>query len=246
MMKKLLLISFVIFGINSAFSQEFPDRHNTSKENTWMSCTPTQNPNPDHGVSHWIMYDLGTTYALYASTIWNVNAYDYLDNGMQDLQIDYSLDGVNWKSWGRYYLDQSSGLSTYEGQAGPDFNGTVMRYLLITGTSNYGGNCYGISEFRAQSTPVTISDTKDLTELNVDIKASPNPFSESTTINIDGELNGDNNYYQLIDISGRIVRQNLITDKRFQISGIGLSEGLYNLKIFNEEGSKSIQITHTK
>jgi len=243
MIKNLLLVLIIISGINKLNGQQFPDRHNTSKENTWISCTPKQNPNPVHGVSHWIMYDLGTTYALYESTIWNVNAYGYLENGMQDLQIDYSLDGENWKSWGRYYLDQSNGLSTYEGQAGPDFNGTVMRYLLITGTSNYGGNCYGISEFRAQSTPVTISSVDDLSELGLNITARPNPFNDFTNINLEGDFTNDEYYYQFTDMSGRVLKQNKILDKSFQISGHELPAGLYTLKVFNSIGVKSIQLT---
>lgn len=244
MKKTITTLLSILFIASTVYTQQYPDRHNTTKENSWMSCTMTANPNPAYSFTHWIQYDFGTTYALHQSTFWNVNAYDFLDNGINDFFIDYSVDGIIWRSWGRYSLDQAPGTSTYEGELGPDFNGTVARYLLITPTSNHGGSCFGLSEFRVQSSPVTISDVDNINTLDLAITASPNPFNERSTIRIKGDLPEGALFYQLYDQAGRLVQHNSINGSEFIIDGQGLTTGIYNVKIVHNTGTKSIQINY--
>ncbi len=225
-------------------AQEYPDRHNTTLENSWMSCTPAMNPNDTYGNSHWIMYDFGTTYALYQSTFWNVNAYEHSDNGIQDLQIDYSLDGEHWINWGRYNLSKAGETGTYQGEQGPNFDGLVARYFLITASTNYGGTCYGLSEFKVESTPVTISETTD--ELvGLDISASPNPFSDLCKVSIGEELTGDV-IYKISDLSGRVVKQGLMHSTDLMIDGSQWVSGVYVVTILHSTGSKSIKLNLIK
>lgn len=238
------LLLLWILSLGSLVGQEYPDRHNTTLENSWISCTMSSNPNPERGNSHWIMYDFGTTYALNKSTFWNVNAYGHLDDGINDIQIDYSLDGITWNNWGRYAVEKSSGLSTYEGVEGPNFGGMVARYFLITATSNHGGSCYGLSEFRVESTAVTVSNNDNL-ELDIDVKASPNPFTERCVITLSESLEG-NPMYQISDMSGRVVRQNSFMGQTIDIDAMGLTGGIYNVKIQNDRGIKTIQINLIK
>jgi hypothetical protein len=244
MKKTITTLLYIVFITTIAQSQQYPDRHNTTKENSWMSCVMTVNPNSAHPNSHWIQYDFGTTYALHQSTFWNVNAYDYLENGINDFNIDYSIDGIIWRSWGRYSLDQASGLSIYEGEPGPDFNGTVARYLLITPSSNHGGSCFGLSEFRVQSSPVTISDVDDVNTLDLAMTASPNPFNEQSSIKINGDLPDGALFYQLYDNAGRLVQHNSFYGNEFVINGQGLTTGIYNVKVVHATGTKSIQINY--
>lgn len=242
---KTLFTSILLMTCLILFGQQYPDRHNTSVGNSWISCQESQNPNPDRGTSHWIQYDLGTTYALQQSNFWNLNAYEHTDDGISDMMIDYSEDGVIWKNYGRFSLDQAEAISTYEGEPGPDFNGIIARYLLITSTGNYGGTCHGFSEFRVEVSPVTISNVSDR-ELDIDLIASPNPFREQTTISLSDLPKQGNLIYQLSDITGQIVRQGPVINDKFIVDGTGLSSGVYNATIVHEQGVKTIQINLIK
>ncbi len=144
-----------------SLAQNAPDRMSTNKEDAWMSCTPTANPNPVRGVSHWIRYDLGTSRQLNASTFWNINHPDHIASGIKDFAVDISADGTLWQNVGTYTLAQANASGFYSGTTGPDFNHATGRYLLITALSNYGGPCYGFAELRIealQALPVEISD----------------------------------------------------------------------------------------
>jgi hypothetical protein len=145
-MKELILV--LIFLPCILFGQINPDRHNTSWTDTWVSCTTSLSPNILRGESHWFMMDLGYNYTLGQSKLWNYNAPENLDRGIQDYFIDYSLDGTNWTELGQYILNQTNGSGYYEGEAGPNFNQLNARYILITPISNYGGECYGLSEIK--------------------------------------------------------------------------------------------------
>ncbi len=140
-----LLFGWVYAQLNA---QCFPDRHSTNWFDGWISCEPTPNPNPQRGDSHWIMYDLGNLYELGHSHFWNANDPAHLDYGINEVVIDYSLDGISWNELGNYSFSQASGLSTYEGETGPDFTGLSLKYVLITVLSNHGGSCYGFGEAR--------------------------------------------------------------------------------------------------
>ena len=50
--------------------------------------------------------------------------------------------------WGDINLEEAPGSENYFGEIGPDFEGLVVRYLLLSVTSNHGGNCYGFSEVK--------------------------------------------------------------------------------------------------
>ncbi len=129
-------------------AQMYPDRHNTNSFDGWISCSPSQSPNEERGTLHWIMYDLGHFYQLGELKVWNSNIPDSTDIGIQNIILDYSLDGMNWTEYGEYTLSQGPASSIYEGEVLTDLNNTTVRYLLINASSNYGGTCYGLSEIR--------------------------------------------------------------------------------------------------
>ena len=68
--------------------------------------------------------------------------------GVANMVVDWSLDGANWNYWGDINLEEAPGSENYFGETGPDFEGLVVRYLLLSVTSNHGGNCYGFSEVK--------------------------------------------------------------------------------------------------
>ena len=165
-----------------AFGQCYPDRHSTNFFDGWISCEVAENPNPERGKGHFIMYDFGKVFSLGAMQIWNTNDPAHLDWGMKDVAIDYSIDSITWHHAGDFTFAQGSGLSIYEGEQGPDLEGIEARYLIITGLSNYGGSCYGLSEIKIEGTEVIISDVDDLASFDcIDVSLYPNPFTDRIT-----------------------------------------------------------------
>lgn len=237
-----ILIVFLLVGTCATiYGQAYPDRHTTSLRDSWISCDEAPNPNITRGEGHWIMYDLKTTYALTKSKFWNCNNPEYLDAGMRDIMIDYSIDGTNWEEWGRYDLQRANASSTYQGEDGPDFDSTVARYVLITAVSNYGSSCTGLSEFKVAVSPVTISNNEDLT-LDLNIIPTPNPFSDLLSIDLTGEII-DGMRYQVTTLDGKIMMGGLVRSNRLQLDGSQLAPGQYNLSIVHQSGMKTISIT---
>ncbi len=146
---------FFFYSMNLWTQIYHEDRHNTSVDASWISCQPLSSPNPARGVSHWIMYDLGSIYQLGPSHFWNLNAPDFLTSGINTMSIDLSEDGVGWVHAADYSLSQAQGSGFYHGESGPNLSGRNARYILITVTDNHGGPCSGFSEWRvAVSEPV--------------------------------------------------------------------------------------------
>jgi hypothetical protein len=243
-MKKtiLLIAAFALFQ-QFAVAQCYPDRHSTNYFDGWISCEPATSPNPARPVSHFILYDFGKVYKLGQMTIWNTNDPPHLDWGMKDVAIDYSTDGENWYTAGDFTFPQASGLSTYEGEEGPYLGDIEGRYLLITGLTNYGGECFGLSEMRVTGEEVIISDVEDVATLDcVDVKIYPNPFAEEMTLDLSSGCSGDVRII-VYDSKGQMIsgeKANLVNgqQKSLQI-GRDLPAGAYSLYI--EYGGKSIQ-----
>lgn len=210
-MKYLVLSIFLFLFLNQNIeAQCFKDRHNTSWYEGWISCDKSLNPNPIRGVSHWIMYDLNYTYKLGKTHFWNTNSTDILSYGIRNAIIDISIDGINWQQIENFDIPQADGTSTYEGVAGPDFHESQARYLLITGISNWGGQCFGLSEVKFEVLGVNTSSDQDL-NLNQCLQSEifPNPASISAQLNIYTKCSSKDIMYEVQDISGRIIMQGI-------------------------------------
>jgi len=221
--------------------QAYPDRHNTSYKDAWVSCEEIESPNIKRDAGHWIMYDFGDLYSLHESTIWNFNVPDLTSRGMNSIVIDYSDDGVDWIELGEYDINEAPGSTFYQGEVGPDFDGVVARYMLVSILSTHGdANCAGMSEFRVNATVATSTNTLNK-ELSLELSANPNPASEFTNIVMD-EVISDLNY-SLLDMNGKLLRQGKVTTKEFRLNTSDLVSGAYTLTVHNSEGNKSIMIS---
>jgi len=257
----LLAFCFIIAQIIIIRGQAFPDRHSTSLKDGWLSCQASVNPNPLRGNSHWIMYNLGDTYALTTSTIWNfntpqrINSYNNeswsllplsgkLEDGLKDVLIDLSVDGINWKEYGRFSIPKAPGSSFYEGTFGPDFGGKIARFVLITAVSNHGGTCFGLGEFRIMATAITTSNTADPLA-DATLAAQPNPFSDRTTVTL-GNFPAGEVTLSILDLMGREVKKMIVLlrseSETVNISGIDMPSGLYILQVTQKEASKSLKL----
>jgi hypothetical protein len=245
-MKQIIILCLAIGLGNSMFGQCFPDRHSTNWFDGWLSCNPSENPNSDRGATHWILYDYGEVFNLGPSQLWNANDPSNLSNGMRDIIIDYSLDGVEWTSAGNYTLEIANGHPTYEGHSGPDLTGIQARFLLITAVNNWGGSCYGFSELKveAEKLPVSVKDAGDISCL--DVTVFPNPYSSNGVVEIQSQC-GEDISYLLVDVLGRVHKHDIINGNssgRLLLDDVIDFPGVYFLQF--RQGSSSKRFTITK
>jgi hypothetical protein len=113
-----------------------------------------------------------------------------------------------------------------------DFNGEV----ITQGEGNFGYNME--VQFVVDSVAISNIDN-NLSEIN-NIKAYPNPFSESTKIiinNINLPI-----IYKVYDFQGRLLIQKQTYENPFSIFKNDLSNGIYWLEVLNETKIKPLKI----
>ncbi|MGB5419352.1 T9SS type A sorting domain-containing protein [Algibacter sp.] len=230
-------------------SQCYPDRHSTNWFDGWVSCNISQNPITSYGETHWIMYDLGYDYILNETKFWNANEPKNLNYGINAYNLDYSLDGVTWVNLGEFNMEQASGLSTYEGDEGPDFNSAKARYVLITPSSNYGGSCYGLSELKISVTDPFLDISE---EDGFNASVYPNPFVDDISLRIAALDESTPLAYTLYDILGRSIIENSLTmtegndTYQLALNGKNLSIGIYILKVIQNGKEQSFKLIKRK
>lgn len=248
-MKRILFIFILLMGSTSMMlGQCFPDKHNTTWYDGWISCEASLNPNPEHGLSHWIMYDFGKKIEMKAMHIWNSNIPGFLDYDMRSVAIDYSDDGLDWQELGIYEFEQATGKNIYEGFDLESFNSFRTRYLLLTAISNYGGDCYGLSEIRFDydSTAYGINETD---ESCFAATIYPNPFINQTVMSISNECNKKTLWF-VTDSYGRVLIQETeipsYFSKKIIVDGSGWSAGIYYLTIKQDDKIQQYKLVKLK
>lgn len=247
-MKKLILITiFFAYAYGNITAQCYLDRHNTTWFDQWISCSTSMNPNSERGESHWIMYDLSFPYELFQMHIWNVNAPEYLTNGMNDLVIDISPDGVTWTEVGEFQIPMADGTSIYEGLDLFDFEGAAAQYILITGLTNHGGTCFGLSEIRvdvAEAPVVNVDEQVDPGCLNARI--FPNPVTDDSKAIISSYCNNAPIIYSIQDISGKTIARgeiDVIGDEVvLELDALPLVAGSYILSLQQQDVVRRFKI----
>ncbi len=213
----ILQVIFMMAGVlafQQAQAQCFPDRHSTSWMDGWISCEEFPSPNPLRENGHWILYDLKEVYALFNTHVWNSNDPSHLERGFREVAIDYSRDGQEWTELGLFDWPQANGSSYYEGFEGPDFTGVTARYVLMTGLSNYGGECFGLSEVRfaaeVQEESV-LTATDDMNDPScAQMHAFPNPFEEETKVVVQSTCVSTGTY-RVVDMLGRVMEDGTLS-----------------------------------
>ncbi len=234
-MKKTIII-ILVFAYTHISAQCFLDRHNTTWYDGWISCETSMNPNPVRGESHWILYNFNYPYELFQMHIWNTNAPDYLTDGMQDIVIDISNDGVTWTQAGEFQIPMADGTSTYEGLDLYDFDGTSAQYLLITGLSNHGGSCYGLSEIRIDvADAIVVANKEPVEPACLSARIFPNPVNASSKAIISNFCSNAPVYYSIHDISGKTIKSGEIipvsNEVELDISSLSIVAGSYFLSL---------------
>ena len=125
---------------------ETSDQLGTRADDAWISCDPSDNPYvAERSGRHWIHYDLGATYVISETRVWNYNVTGETNKGFSQVAVDYSSDGVTWYHLGDYSWPQASGSSNYQGFDGPNFQQVSARYIMFTSLDNP-ATCRGISK----------------------------------------------------------------------------------------------------
>ncbi|PCJ81666.1 MAG: hypothetical protein COA49_03925 [Bacteroidetes bacterium] len=235
-LQNLLLSGLVLFAIPfSSFAQQCEGAHSSSQDDSWLSCVETENPNPDRSEGHWILYDFGNYYELNESHFWNYNVFGETDRGVANMVVDWSVDGVTWNWWGDINLEEASGTDTYFGEPGPNFGGLVVRYLLLSITSNHGGNCYGFSELKLDVNPGVV-DIEEVSVATFEFGIHPNPAKDQTTIQIE-DFNGSTvNLYNPV---GQIVATYHPSNVTTKLDIKTLASGSYMVEVIDASGVKA-------
>lgn len=229
------------FFAYSAQAQLYPDRHTTSPDDAWKSCTEAMNPNGESGMSHWIKFDFESIEDISDIKIWNLNDPASLTDGISTLRVDYSTDNVNWTFGGEFTVPISDGSAFYEGEIVGTLNGAQARYIILTGVENHGGTCFGISEARfylGQSVPVELlsfeancdegistlewsfGDISDFESLDVERSSDGTKWEKIYSTASAGSKDGDLITSSYTDASKHIGAKNYYRLKMYDINGV--------------------------
>jgi hypothetical protein len=105
---------------------------------------------------------------------------------------------------------------------------TVGQVVYTTNTANSGSLAQGVQQAYEISTPVGI----EVTEINLELVAYPNPTNSLLTLNI-GNYNNEKLTYQLYDIQGMLLDSKQVVNSSTTINAQKLSVGTYLLNVLD-------------
>jgi hypothetical protein len=132
-------------GLSTGYPGE--QTHTSSPQNTMWLDNPTSSTSPSgRTCMTWARYSFDRIYTMGSVWIWNANqGGDYTTRSLKDVSIDYSTDGVNYTHLGDFELPMATGLPSYL-PINISLNGLQVKDVVISATSNWGSNYYGLSE----------------------------------------------------------------------------------------------------
>ena len=228
-----LLTAFFVFGALSTHAQCLDNIHSPFAEDAWLSCQTSINPVPERGAGHWLQYDLGYSYLLDSMFIWNYNVWGSTGNGVKEMAIDYSEDGVNWTHMGNFEIAQAPGSWKYDTPELIEMGNVAARYLSLTFIDSWSNesDCVGISEMKIAVNQPT--STEELLESSL-VNIFPNPCSEILNIEIN-EVN-DIHTIHILNALGQVVESyNSTVINRKAINVSTLNDGVYYLLLKSNE-----------
>lgn len=233
----IILLSFAFGNTANEIYAQCEGAHSAMDDYSWLSCQGTDNPNTTRVEEHWVLYDFGDYYFLNESYFWNYNQIDETANGISTMAVDYSIDGVDWMWWGDINLEEASGNDMYYGESGPDFDGLLVRYLLLSVVSNYGGPCYGFSEMKLDVDPGFVGiDEPSAQAFNFGVH--PNPANDFATVQLDGRIGSEITLYSP---TGAIVSKRITTSYSTKLDLFDLAPGVYLVEVRDSDGARATQ-----
>jgi hypothetical protein len=236
----LTLVTVGFIGLQLS-GQCFPDRHSTALADAWISCNITQNPNPERTFTHWIRYDFGQVESIDGMKVWNANLPEFEDIGIELFALDYTTDGVTWTTLGEFEIPDHDPDAFYQGDDISGITPFEASQVVITAIRTKGGTCVGLSEIRFFRGETTTS-TSDINAFEYEIY--PNPTADILTVSIQDDV-FETRYYEMIDLSGRILNRVFTNEKVLQLDMKGFIDGQYIIKVYGENDqiiSEQIQV----
>lgn len=240
-MIRLYFILLFAICVSHADAQCYPDRHNTTKSNGWISCVKKASPNTSRGSSHWILYQFDEPKSIEAIKIWNSNLDDGSDPAIKDLIIDYTMDGVNWMELGNFRLSSPQGDPFYEGEELAGVQAFSATQLLLTGASSFDSQCAGLAEVKFSLNNSTTATNEEIDDKF--ILLSPNPAIDQVNVEI------ESNHFtlrriELVNVKGQILHSRQETSHSFELSLNEMLPGAYFLHLISDQSTvvKKLQI----
>jgi hypothetical protein len=112
--------------------------------------------------------------------------------------------------------------------AGGSSSYTIGQVVYTTNSANNGSLAQGVQQAYEISTPVGI----EVTEINLELVAYPNPTNSLLTLNI-GNYNNEKLIYQLYDIQGMLLDSKQLVNSSTTINAQKLSVGTYLLNVLD-------------
>ena len=144
------------------------------------------------------------------------------------------MDKIIWNTLGDFQLEKANGSAFYEGTSGPDFENRKARYVLLTAVSNYGANCFGLSEIKINVGDETAVDDQ---LAGFDAMVYPNPFTTEFTVKVNTLYPGEKIQFAISDMAGRVLSSGewdaAAADNRYGFLNdkLRLKPGVYILRI---------------
>lgn len=107
---------------------------------------------------------------------------------------------------------------------------TVGQIIYTTNTGTNGSVAQGVQQPYEISTSVGI----EITEINLELMAYPNPTNNALTLNI-GNYNNENLSYQLYDMQGKLLASKHVVNNNTTIGMQNLSPSTYLLNVFENK-----------
>ncbi|MCF7975349.1 MAG: discoidin domain-containing protein [Phycisphaerae bacterium] len=125
--------------------------HSDDSDAMWLSAATDPSP--------WLMFEFDTVEKLDKVLIWNSNSKSeaFVGWGIKDVNIETSLDGVDWTGLGQTsQVSRAPGNTTYAEPQALDLGLVLAKYVRINILSNWGGLLpqYGVSEIQFYGLPV--------------------------------------------------------------------------------------------
>jgi hypothetical protein len=120
------------------------DEHSTVAADMWQSEAGAEEP-------VWIQYEFDKVYKLHELLVWNYNGdLEFIVGfGLQDVTVEYSLDGENWTVLGDYVFAQGTSSPDYTPNTTVDLAGVAAQYVRLVVNSSWGTTGrHGLSEVR--------------------------------------------------------------------------------------------------
>jgi len=151
--------------------------HDSSHPNMWISAIDA---NP--AATRSITFGFDNTYNMQVLKLWNGNQIGVTDRAMRHVTIDYSTNGIVWKTlYTDYELAKAPGLSTYAGES-IALNNVAAKFVRLTAhaiTTDSDSGSWG------HATQIALSEVEfDALALTTNYATNPNPAEYSQAINL--------------------------------------------------------------